>query len=111
MVFDPVLDTLFNDVDTAQGLELAEVCRPHSMEAIKSEVSQPLWSDPALLGCRVAIKTMLDRTFPPPLQDLFIQTSRVDWKVIEILAGYAEYLILYHTLTSISEMRPCLCSL
>jgi hypothetical protein len=88
MVIDPVVESLFNDVDAPQGTEFAKVCRPHSMNAVKSEVSQPLWADPALLGCRVALKTMLDRTFPPPLQDLFIQNSHVDWQIVEIAAGY-----------------------
>ncbi|KAK3675983.1 hypothetical protein LTR78_004175 [Recurvomyces mirabilis] len=85
--FDRISDTLFNDVEKAQADRYAEVMRPHSMKVINTPVSKPLWQDSAFEGRRMVIRTMMDATFLPPLQDMLIKASGVAWKVVELKAG------------------------
>jgi len=61
--------------------------RPHSMKVIDTPVVKPLWQDPAFDDQRIVIKTMMDATFLPPLQDLLIKGSGVPWKVVPLQAG------------------------
>jgi hypothetical protein len=86
-VFSTVVETPFNDVDAEQAAEFAKDHTPHSTTAIETPVVYPLWTDPAFQGRRVAIKTMLDATFPATMQDEFLQGSGVDWQIVEPDAG------------------------
>ena len=54
---------------------------PDSMEALQSPVSRPLEGHPDLQGRRIAIKAKHDLCLRPPLQDLMIQKSGVEWNV------------------------------
>ena len=91
MVFDPIIETLFNDAKPDEVQEFIKVAQPHSMHAMESPVAAPLWEDPGLYGRRIAIRTMLDKTFFPVVQDMFIEKSGVEWQVIDIQAGYVLY--------------------
>jgi hypothetical protein len=81
------MDSLFNDARPEEAEGFAKIALPHSMNALETPVAAPLWEDTGLYGHRIAIRTMLDQTFFPPLQDMFIKNSGVEWKVIDIQAG------------------------
>lgn len=57
-VFDPVIDTLFNDADPDLQGQFAAGHTPHSINPFVTPVHAPLWTDPHFNGRRVLIKTM-----------------------------------------------------
>jgi len=91
-VFDPVIEFLFNDAEPLQAEEFAKGHTPHSANVFRTPVVAPLWTEPALNGHRVAIRTMLDTLFPPAAQDAFIESSGVDWRVVEVDGGHEAFL-------------------
>ena len=91
-VFDPVIDTLFNDVDAKTATELAKGILPHSIRPIETPVWQPLWTDPRLEGRRVMIKTLQDATFPLAAQEMFADGSGVEWEFREVDGGHEAFL-------------------
>ncbi|KAK5689260.1 hypothetical protein LTR17_026387 [Elasticomyces elasticus] len=91
-VFDPIIPYLFNDTDPEKAEEFAKRHLPHAMQPLLTPVSAPLWTDPALDGRRAYLKTTLDTTFPPEVQQMFIDGSGANWAVVEVDGGHEAFL-------------------
>jgi len=90
-VFDPIFETLYNDCDESMRAELEESHIPTAISAFTTPVLAPMWSDPALDGRRVYIHTEKDQVFPPQFQEMFVQGSGVDWKVVRVDSGHSSF--------------------
>ncbi|KAK5674393.1 hypothetical protein LTR17_027805 [Elasticomyces elasticus] len=91
-VFDPIIPYLFNDTNPEKAEEFAKGHLPHAMQPLLTAVSAPLWTDPALDSRRAYLKTMLDTTFPPEVQQMFVDGSGVNWEVVEVDGGHEAFL-------------------
>lgn len=92
LTFDPVIETLYNDTDPAMHKALEAGHIPSAISIFTTPVLAPLWMDLALNGRRVCIKTLKDQIFPPFVQDMFLEKSPVDWKVVEVDGGHCAFI-------------------
>lgn len=90
------MDTLYGDVnDPELAKELEASMIPHATSAFTTPAPKGAWTE----GCpggeyegRLAyLRTTKDATFPPPLQDQFLEKSGVEWTVVDIDAAHGAF--------------------
>ena len=89
----PIRPTIFNDTKLHMAREFEEgTTAPHAITAFRTPSAKPAWDTVAFLGRRLYIRTLQDALFPIPVQDMFIQSSGVEWQTVDIDAAHGAYL-------------------
>lgn len=88
LYFDPIIPHLFNDAPPALQTALAAQHIPTAANVFRTGVLPPLWADEGLEGRRVWLLAMQDATFPPEAARMFMESSGVEWEVVERDVGH-----------------------
>ncbi|KAL8737028.1 MAG: hypothetical protein Q9181_002092 [Wetmoreana brouardii] len=81
-------NVLYNDLDDAESDNLIRLLRPTSMHAFDTSAPPAAWAEPEYAGSLMFVHCMQDQALPPPLQDMFIERSGVQWTVKGIEASH-----------------------
>ncbi|KAL8729374.1 MAG: hypothetical protein Q9166_004767 [cf. Caloplaca sp. 2 TL-2023] len=81
-------NVLYNDLDDTESDNLIGLLRPTSMRALDTSAPPAAWAEPEYAGSLAFVRCMQDQALPPPLQDMFVEKSGVQWTVKDIEAGH-----------------------
>ncbi|KAI1310168.1 Alpha/Beta hydrolase protein [Xylaria venustula] len=91
-IIEPAMDILYNDCDPARESELAKRMNPpHAFMAFDTPATAPGWADKGYTGKRAYIRALKDRCNPKPLQDIWLEKSKVQWDVIDFDTGHMPF--------------------
>lgn len=81
---EPLIETMYHDVDSSLEPELTAALTPHGYKCLTTAVSKPCWADKGYVGRLAYIRTTMDRAIPLVGQDAFMKASAVDWDVVDM---------------------------
>lgn len=90
-VIEPAMEILYNDQDASREAELAAFMQPHAVAAFETKPSAPAWADAAFDGRRAYVRTLDDNCNPYPLQNIWIEKSKVKWDVVDFKSGHMPF--------------------
>lgn len=101
-MIDPVMETLYNDVDVSRKQQLEQAMIPHAVAAFETPAPRPAWAESTFDGRRAYIRTLRDQCIPPFVQDLWIQKSGVSWDTIDVDASHCPFISRVGDLANVS---------
>ncbi|KAI1320763.1 alpha/beta-hydrolase [Xylariaceae sp. FL0255] len=88
-LIEPAMDILYNDCEPSP--ELDQAMKPHALRAFETKPSAPGWKDSGFDGRRLYLRTIKDQCNPASLQDIWIEKTGVQWKVVDIDTGHMPF--------------------
>jgi len=85
----PVIETLFNDIDSSQEQEAKDSILPHSMKCLMTPVSTPCWTEAGYSGRLGYVRTTQDQLNPPFVQDMSMDATKAKWDVIDFPSSHS----------------------
>ena len=82
---------LFQDVDPALAKDLAGALLPQAMKRLATPCSAAAWSEPDFSGKLAYLRCTKDLAVPPHLQDMMIETSKVNWVIEDLDASHSPW--------------------
>lgn len=86
------MDVLYNDCDPSRTAELTGSMVPHAYSAFETKSTAPAWADAAFDGRRAYIRTLDDCCNPSFVQDIWLERTNVQWKVIDFKTGHMPFI-------------------
>ncbi|PLB52223.1 alpha/beta-hydrolase [Aspergillus steynii IBT 23096] len=90
-LIEPAMDILYNDCDRALEPELATLMQPHALRAFETPATAPAWAESAFDGRRAYVRTLDDCCNPLPLQNIWLEKSKVEWDVVDFKTGHMPF--------------------
>ncbi|KAI1267980.1 Alpha/Beta hydrolase protein [Xylariaceae sp. FL1019] len=86
---DPANEVFYNDCEPDPMLD--KYVYPHALKAFETKAPAPAWKDPGFEKRILYIRTGKDQCNPPFLQNLWIEKSGVEWKIVDIDTGHMPF--------------------
>lgn len=91
-LIDPVMETLYGDVDSLRKGELEAGMIPHALAAFETPSTAPAWKEAAFDGRRVYIRTLDDQCNPLFIQDIWLGKSGVKWETADLKTSHCPFI-------------------
>lgn len=103
-VISPVIETLYNPDPVPSELvpQLEAAMIPTALAAFETPSTAPAWAESAFDGHRGYIRTVNDQCNPSFLQDSWIETSAVEWDVVNVTSGHCPFITRPDELTEVA---------
>jgi len=92
VVIEPVMPTLYADVDQSLAPTLEAAMIPHGLAAFETPAPAPAWAEPAFEGRRVYFRTLDDQCNPKFLQDIWLEKSGVSWNIVDLKTSHSPFI-------------------
>lgn len=83
-MISPVIEVLYNDMDTSKHAELEATMTPHAYSAFTTPAAAPAWAESFYDGRRMFLRALQDNLFPPAFVNQYLADSGVQWKVVDV---------------------------
>ena len=82
---------MYNDLDPETAGIMEKALLPHAYTTFSSPTPPSAWAETALEGRRAFLKCTQDRALPPFLQDMFLESSGVQWLIRDLNASHGAF--------------------
>jgi hypothetical protein len=100
-IIEPVMETLYGDVDGQRKGEMEAAMIPHALAAFETPATAPAWKEAAFDGRRAYIRTLEDQCNPLFVQDLWIEKSGVEWETVDMRSGHCPFISQPHEVVEV----------